>query len=108
MKNIERLIQEIELKDIYARALFDHYIDSIEDGKISQLQQYVDDVCNSWVRTFIALNNRELSDRQIQIAIFRYLDSLGVRHGHTGKRFSEALYRKLHELVENKNNGMQQ
>ena len=105
MKDITKLIQEIELKDMYACALMDHYINM---GKLAGLQEYTDRVCESWANTFIALHSRELSDRQIQITVFRYLDSLGVRQGHTGKRFSEALYKQLHELYANKNNEMQQ
>lgn len=98
----KKLIDLIELKDRYAIALMDYHLDKMEEDllpeRLSALQQYIDDVCESWAKTFIALYSRELSDRQMQIAIFRYLDSLGIKQEHTGKRFSEALYKQLHYI----------
>ncbi len=95
----KKLINLIELKDRYAIALMDHYINKGLNTK--DLQKYTDSVCDDWAKTFIALHNRELSDRQTQIAIFRYLDSLGVKKGHSSKRFSEALHRQLHNIYSN-------
>lgn len=53
-------------------------------------------------KNFIIEYQEQFNDREIQIAVFRYLDSLGVKQGHTGKRFSEALYKQLHLLVQSK------
>lgn len=98
----KKLIELIELKDKYVCALMDYYLDKIEEDQlsndISNLQQYIDDVCDAWAKTFIALYNREFSDRQTQLDVFRHLDNLGVKQGYTGKRFSEALYKQLHYL----------
>ena len=96
-----KLINEIELKDKYACALMDYHLDRLEEGQLPKLQQYIDDICADWAKTFVALHSREVADRQIQIDIFRYLDSLGVKQGHTGKRFSEALYKQLHNIFLN-------
>ena len=91
--DIKRLIDLIELKDRYAIALMDHYINKGVNTK--DLQKYTDSICNDWARTFIALYHNEFNNRETEVAIFRYLDSIGVRQGHTGKRFSEALYKRL-------------
>lgn len=100
-----KLIEEIKLKDLYACALMNHHINK---GMTKGLQEYTDKICDEWARTFIGLHYRELSDRQTQISIFRYFDSVGVKYGHTGKRFSEALYKQLLELLRSKNNEIQQ
>lgn len=94
-----KLINSIDLHDRYAIALMDHYIN--KGTNIKKLQQYTDEQCDAWAKTFIALYHRELSDRQTQIAVFRYLDSLGVKQGHTGKRFSEQLYKQLQYIFIN-------
>lgn len=95
----KRLIDLIELHDRYAIVLMDHYINKGVD--IKKFQQYTDEQCDAWAKTFIAIHHNEFKDRQIQIAVFRYLDSLGVKQGYTGKRFSEALYKQLHNIFFN-------
>lgn len=97
-----KLIDLIELHNEYAIALMDYYIN--KGVNIKKLQQYTDEQCDAWAKTFIAIYHNEFKDRQIQIAVFRYLDSLGVKQGHTGKRFSEALYKQLHYIfLDNQN-----
>ena len=93
MMDIRRLIGLIELHDDYAIALMNYYIDR---GVTEGLQEYTDKKCDDWANGFIRMYSDEFKDRQTQIAVFRYLDSLGVKQGHTGKRFSEALYKQLH------------
>ena len=99
----KKLIDFIELKDEYACALMNYYLDRTEEDQIEEkipaLQQHTNNVCESWAKNFISMYREELNNKQIQIEIFRYLDSLGVKQGHTGKRFSEALYKQLHILL---------
>lgn len=102
----KKIIDFIELKDEYACALLDYYLDRMDEDKITEnlpkLQQYADNVCESWAKNFISMYRDEFADREVQIAVFRHFDSLGVKQGHTGKRFSEALYKQLHLFVQNK------
>ena len=97
--DVKKLIGLIELKDKYAIALMDHYINKGLNTK--DLQILTDSVCNDWARTFIALYHNDLADRKTEVAVFRYLDSIGARQGHSGKRFSEALYKQLHNIFIN-------
>lgn len=94
--NAKKLIDLIELKDKYAIALMDHYIN--KGLAISNVQKLTNSACDDWATSFIASYHKELADRETEIAVFRYLDSLGVKQGHTGKRFSEALYKQLHNI----------
>lgn len=102
---ISKLINLIELKDKYACALMDYHLDRIEDDKLSnvlpKLQKNINDMCDNMAKNFIIKYQEQFNDRQIQINMFRYLDNLGVKQGHTGKRFSEALYEQLHIFVQN-------
>ena len=95
----KKLIDLIELHDRYAIALMDHYINKGMTAK--DLQRCTDEQCDAWAKTFIASYHNEFRDRQTKIQVFRYLDSLGVKQGHTGKRFSEALYKQLHNIFLN-------
>ena len=90
----------IELKNVYALALMDYQLDKIEEDSIEQnilrLQKDVDDTCEHWAKVFICKHQELFSNRNTQIEIMRYLNSQGVKQGHTGKRFSEALYKQLY------------
>lgn len=97
---INKLINLIELKDKSACALMDYYINKGVTAN-REFQKYIDDVCDSMAKNFIIKYQEQFNNRQMQIEIFRYLDSLGVKQGHTGKRFSEALYRQLHLYINN-------
>ena len=90
----KRLIDLIEVKDRYACAMLDYYI-SKNITITNALQQYVDGVCDNMAINFIESHIDMFNDKQVQTEVFRYLNSLGVKQGHTGKRFSEALYRQL-------------
>ena len=96
---INRLIELIELKDKYAIALMDSQLNGMPeeqiDSKISTLQKYVDETCAEWAMVFICKHQEVFNDRQTRIEIYKYLNSLGVKEGNTGKRFSEALYKQL-------------
>ncbi len=97
----KKLIDLIKLKDKYAIALMDYYIDKGVNTK--DLQRYIDSICDEWARTFIATYHNNLTEKEVQIAIFRYLDGIGAKQSHSGKRFSEALYRQMHNYVNNQN-----
>ena len=96
----KKLIELIDLKDKYACALFDSQLDGIEEGQVElnlqTLQKYVDDVCAEWAMVFVCRHQELFNDRQTRIDIYQYLNSIGAKSGHTGKRFSEALYKQLH------------
>lgn len=98
----KQFIDLIELKDKSACALMDYYLDRIDEEQLPKilpkLQKYIDDVCDNMAENFIIKYQEQFNNRQTQIEVFRYLDSLGVKQGHTGKRFSEALYRQLHRI----------
>ena len=95
----KKLITLIKLKDESACDLMDYYLDKTEglnSKHLSTLQKYIDDVCANWAESFICKHQELLNDKQIQIEIFKYLHSIGANKGHTGKRFSEALYKQLY------------
>ena len=99
----KKLIELIELKDKYAIALMEHHLNK---GVVAnqKFQEYIDNICNDWAKTFITTYSNQFIDEQTRIAVFRYLDGFGAKHGHSGKRFSEALYRLLHYIyTDNKN-----
>ena len=101
--NSTQLINKIELKDSYACALMDYYINK---GDTEGLQQYTDEVCMEWARDFILQYNKELSDKQIRTEVFKYIASIGANKKHSGKRFSEQLYKQLRELSNNQQQGL--
>lgn len=69
-------------------------------GKVDneRLQNAVDAYCDNLARSFISKYKSELQDKELLIGLRKHILNIGANKPHSGKRFYEALYKKLNDF----------
>ena len=92
---VKKLIGLMEIKEMQAAAYFDYYLDKIP---IEVVQNMLDGYCERMAESFVKNHYAEFEDEETLVSIRRYISSFGSDKEHSGKRFYEALYKKLKEF----------
>ena len=68
-------------------------------GKVDneRLQNAVDAYCDNLAHSFISKYKGELQDKELLLGLRKHILSIGANKPHSGKRFYEALYKKLND-----------
>lgn len=96
---LKNLIIILEVKEKEALAYTGFLSKKLDNDKldVEELQKLVDNFCNNIAVNFIETYSLQ-KDESLRNNMFKYLYSVGANKPHSGKRVSEALYKKLSVL----------
>ncbi len=91
----KKLINLMDVKEMQAFAYLEYYVDKMP---ISDLQKAVDEYCDRMAEGFINNHYPEFSDEETLVVIRRHISRLGADKAHSGKRFYEAVSKRLKQF----------
>ena len=88
----------IDLGDIREKQAFALTGILVDKGvNVKKLQMEVDSYCDNLACSFISKYKSELQDKELLLGLRKYILSIGADKPYSGKRFYEALYKKLND-----------
>ena len=103
----KRIADKIDLYDRYVKALIDFLFEKQESEgilNVPDVQARADNLARNLVNAFLQEFEDELTNKETNVEVFRFMSSRGANKLHSGNRFSEQLYKTMLEQNTEKQN----
>ena len=97
----EKFFDKIKLRDQESLACLSYYYKVLGDDEIGRIQQLTTEYSQAKAETFFKDNKAFFDVEENRVDFFRFMSSIHADRPHSGKRFSEELYKIVWAYAKN-------